>query len=204
MDAKPFIEEKTGRTFVPIRYLAYGLGVAEKDVGWDAAKRQVSLRRGDVQALLTVGSKTLYRNGKATVMDTAPQIPKGEGRTYLPARWVAEALGYQVEWSPDDRLVICWPAGQPRPDQDIVKVKEYVAEKDTAASAGIPANAVPIASLDQLKTRVPHQDLADLSKHKVYQVEVTAADLPQPCDELGNVYRVEVDRRSSPSTTSRR
>jgi hypothetical protein len=126
MDAAPFIEEKSGRTFVPIRYLAYGLGVAKKDVGWDGKARKVTLKKGDITAMLTVDRSVMLVNGAPRQMDVSPILKAQEGRTYLPARWVAEALGYEVEWSPDDKLVVCWPKGQPRPDADIAKVKGYV------------------------------------------------------------------------------
>jgi N-acetylmuramoyl-L-alanine amidase len=36
-------------------------------------------------------------NGKTTQMDSAPLIENG--RTYLPARYIAEALGYTVQWN---------------------------------------------------------------------------------------------------------
>jgi hypothetical protein len=97
MDAAPFIEN--GRTYVPIRYLALALGVAEKEIGWDAKSRTVMLKLGDTTVKLTVGKKTISVNGQARKMDVAPVI-KG-GRTYLPARWVAEAFGYETKWETD-------------------------------------------------------------------------------------------------------
>jgi hypothetical protein len=47
-------------------------------------------------------------------MDVAPMI--NNGRTYLPARWVAEALGYQVDWNAQYQVVIIWPQGTPEPE----------------------------------------------------------------------------------------
>jgi len=41
MDVAPFIE--SGRTFVPVRFLAYAVGVPEDGVSWDAATRTVRL-----------------------------------------------------------------------------------------------------------------------------------------------------------------
>jgi hypothetical protein len=35
-------------------------------------------------------------NGQSTRMDVSPEITND--RTFLPARWVAEALGAEVEW----------------------------------------------------------------------------------------------------------
>jgi hypothetical protein len=36
-------------------------------------------------------------NGKAGQLDAAPLIVNG--RTFLPARYIAEALGYTVQWN---------------------------------------------------------------------------------------------------------
>jgi len=117
MDAAPFTEK--GRTYVPLRYLALALGVAEKDIGWDAGSATVTLKLGDTTVKLTVGKKTMYVNGKAKEMDVAPVVRNG--RTYLPARWVAEAFGYEVKWDASSQKVILAyagttaPAAEPKP-----------------------------------------------------------------------------------------
>lgn len=95
MDAVPFVE--SGRTFVPVRYLALAMGVAERDILWDGKNRTVTLRLGNTAVRLTVGSRTLYVNGRSRGMDVAPVVRNG--RTYLPARYVAEAFGYRVDWN---------------------------------------------------------------------------------------------------------
>ena len=48
-------------------------------------------------------------------MDVAPMIVN-PGRTMLPARWVAEGLGFEVGWDAERQLVIAYPKGQPQPD----------------------------------------------------------------------------------------
>lgn len=108
MDATPFIENS--RTYVPVRYLALALGVAEEDILWDANARTVTLKLDNVTLRLTIGSKTLYVNGEAKQMDVAPVIKNG--RTYLPARWVAEAFGYGVRWDEAAKTVLVCPPGQ--------------------------------------------------------------------------------------------
>ncbi|MGB9886830.1 MAG: copper amine oxidase N-terminal domain-containing protein [Moorellales bacterium] len=132
MDAAPYIDQ--GRTFVPIRYLAYGLGVAEKNVGWEEKARKVTLKLEDRTAELVVGSKTMKAGGQPKAMDVAPQLKTG--RAFLPARWVAEALGYQVEWIPDGELVVCWPKGEPRPEADIEAVKKALYPYETEPPGG--------------------------------------------------------------------
>jgi hypothetical protein len=52
---------------------------------------------------LTIGSKTMVVNGVAITMDVAPEIQAG--RTMLPFRWVATALGASVGWDEATKTV---------------------------------------------------------------------------------------------------
>lgn len=93
MDAAPYI--KAGRTYVPVRYLGDALGAT---TSWDAATKTVTVTKGDKTVVLVIGSTTAKVNGADVVMDVAPEIT-GVGRTMLPARWVAEGLGFAVGWN---------------------------------------------------------------------------------------------------------
>lgn len=93
-------EIKDGRTMIPIRALAERLGA---DVGWDQASKQVTLTRAGVTIIMTVDSKTAYVNGKPVDMDVAPYIK--DGRTLIPARYMAEFFGQKVEWDGANRQV---------------------------------------------------------------------------------------------------
>jgi len=93
MDAAPYI--KAGRTYVPVRYLGDALGAT---TAWDEATKTVTVTKGDKTVVLVIGSTIAKVNGADVQMDVAPEIT-GVGRTMLPARWVAEGLGYQVGWN---------------------------------------------------------------------------------------------------------
>lgn len=75
MDAKPFIEQ--GRTFVPIRYLAYGLGVAEEGINWEGQTSTVTLKKGGTEVELAIGSQEIIINGIARAMVVAPILREG-------------------------------------------------------------------------------------------------------------------------------
>jgi hypothetical protein len=92
MDVAPYI--KAGRTYVPVRYLGEALGA---DVAWDEVTKTVTLTKGDKSVVLEIGSTIAKVNGADVQMDVAPEIVNG--RTMLPARWVAEGLGYAVGWN---------------------------------------------------------------------------------------------------------
>jgi hypothetical protein len=112
MDVAPYLKPP-GRVFVPVRYLAYALGVAERDVTWDPGAQKVGLRLAGNELGLQIGSRVRVRNGRADEMDVAPELIE-PGRTMLPARFVAEGLGYQVDWDPESLTVVVWRSG-PKP-----------------------------------------------------------------------------------------
>ena len=101
MDAAPYI--KAGRTYVPVRYLAEdALGAS---VTWDEATKTVTITKGDKTVVLVIGDKVAKVNGADVQMDVAPEITP-EGRTMLPARWVAEGLGFNVDWIAAQKQVL--------------------------------------------------------------------------------------------------
>jgi len=135
MDAEPFIENS--RTFVPIRYLSNALGVVDKYIGWESPT--VTLDQPGMPVVeLSVGKKQIKSDGQAKAMDVAPLLK--EGRTYLPARFVAEALGYQVAWDGNNNAVICWPKGTEQPD--ISNVVSYVKGKSPGQQVEEPATPI--------------------------------------------------------------
>jgi hypothetical protein len=101
MDVAPYI--KGARTYVPVRYLAYSLGVAEDAVTWDGNSRKVGISKNNTNIALVIGSPVMQVNKKPITMDASPEIT-GD-RTFLPARWVAEALGAKVEWDDATRTI---------------------------------------------------------------------------------------------------
>lgn len=102
MDVAPYIKED--RTYVPVRYLAYALGVAEDGVTWDGNARRVGISKDDTDIALIIGSPVMQVNQKPVRMDVSPEITND--RTFLPARWVAEALGAEVEWDDTTKQAI--------------------------------------------------------------------------------------------------
>jgi len=75
------------------------------------------------RAVFTLNQKEYTADGQAREMDVAPLVR--EGRTYLPARFVAGAFGYEVGWDVDSWAVLVGPKGDlPKPPraQDLVRV----------------------------------------------------------------------------------
>ncbi|QRG68139.1 N-acetylmuramoyl-L-alanine amidase family protein [Brevibacillus choshinensis] len=92
---------KNGRTLVPVRVIAEGLGA---DVAWNEAARTATITRGNQQLSLTLDSTGAKVNGKQVKLDAAPVISKQ--RMLLPLRFVGESLGVTVGWDNSSRTVI--------------------------------------------------------------------------------------------------
>jgi hypothetical protein len=83
--------------------------VSEENIKWLAAEQKVVLTKDGKVISLTIGSLVLDNSGTKSNMDAAPVIRNGY--TYLPARYVAEAFGYQVGWEQNSRSVLVGPPG---------------------------------------------------------------------------------------------
>ena len=88
-DSAPYIAND--RTYVPFRALGEALGA---EVNWDNDARTVTYTLGKTEVVLTIDETTYTVNGEEKTMDVAPVIT-GD-RTYVPVRFVGEALGFKV------------------------------------------------------------------------------------------------------------
>lgn len=96
-----------GRVLVPLRTVAETLGY---DVAWHPAERAVTVcRSGESFTLpdLDPAYIHLFVNGVELQPDVPPRVIAG--RTMVPIRAVAEALGIEVAWDEDYRAVIVGP-----------------------------------------------------------------------------------------------
>lgn len=91
-DAKPFMDENN-RTLVPVRFVSEALGA---QVAWHDEVDRVDIAMEGKYISLTIGEKKALLNGEEIAFDTAAAI-RG-GRTFVPLRFVSEALGETVEW----------------------------------------------------------------------------------------------------------
>ncbi len=109
MDIAPYINSDD-RTLVPLRFLAYALGVQENGVKWDDNAQTATITGNGATLVFAVGSNNYTVNGSKKTMDTTPVIDND--RTMLPARYVAEALGYDVLWNDSAQTVTMVPHGE--------------------------------------------------------------------------------------------
>jgi N-acetylmuramoyl-L-alanine amidase len=105
-DSPPVIVD--GRTLVPARAVFEAMG---GKVEWNDATREVAVTVRDVKVNLKIDSKTAYINGSDKQLEVPAQIIKN--RTMIPVRFVSEAVGCEVSWDQNNRIVgIVSPSNQ--------------------------------------------------------------------------------------------
>lgn len=92
MDVAAYV--KNGRTYLPIRYVAYALGISPENILWDGAKATIIGNGRVIQ--VAPWSNVITINGSPVTMDTVTE--DAGGRIMVPFRWVAQAFGAQVNY----------------------------------------------------------------------------------------------------------
>jgi len=97
-DAPPLIIKN--RTMVPLRIISENLGAS---VDWQANNKPIYIKMEGHTISLQVGKMTATIDGTKKTLDVTPQLINN--RTYVPLRFVSEALGAQVDWVAATRAV---------------------------------------------------------------------------------------------------
>lgn len=91
---------KDGTTLVPMRSFFEALGC---EVSWNNSTQTATGTRGDKIVQLTIGKKEALVNSQVQVLSVEAQLI--EGSTYIPLRFVGEALGDTVIWDAKTRSI---------------------------------------------------------------------------------------------------
>ena len=107
-DAQPFIEND--RTLIPMRAVFEALNA---DIFWDEDTRTVIAQRqeGEASTVVTLqadSTRAFVKKGDAQVEEIGLDVPAKivDDRTYVPLRFVAEALNEEVLWDNEAYTVI--------------------------------------------------------------------------------------------------
>lgn len=98
-DAKPFVD-KNGRTQTPAKYIGEALGAT---VVWNGKEQKAVFTFSDTQLVLYIGKKDYTLNGQTKQMDTTAVLK--DGRTFVPAKYIAEAFGATIKWDGETNTV---------------------------------------------------------------------------------------------------
>lgn len=82
-----------GHTMVPLRCIFEWLGA---EVSWEGATQTITGEKGSRTVILSIGSSTATIDGSPVSL-AAPAM-KHQGSTYVPLRFIAEAMGAEVKW----------------------------------------------------------------------------------------------------------
>lgn len=93
-----------GSALMPLRYMAESLGAG---VDWNQAEQKISISYGTIDKYdiqMWIGNSTMKVNGVNVALDSPPIISKD--RTMVPLRAVSEALGKEVMYNPENKIII--------------------------------------------------------------------------------------------------
>lgn len=121
MDVSPVIKES--RTFLPIRFITEPIGA---EIQWIDAEKKVVINQDSTIIELWIGKNNAEINGKTVPIDpdNASVMPMIiNGRTMMPLRFIAENLGCEVKWIPENNQIKIHYQGnkldpQPEPPMD--------------------------------------------------------------------------------------
>lgn len=94
------IDATSNESFVPIRFLNGFNGIS---VTWTSADQHIDIIKEQVHLTLFVGKTAATLNDEPTQLTTAPFIDNGV--TYVPLKFVSEALDMQLIWDKDSASV---------------------------------------------------------------------------------------------------
>lgn len=86
--------QRDNRSLIPLRHAAEKLGAT---VSYDQADRSITITLGNTTVFLWPNNTYAYINSDVCSLEVPPIVRKGV--TYVPIRFVAEALGASVQWS---------------------------------------------------------------------------------------------------------
>ena len=88
------------RTMVPMRKIFEALGA---EVTWDNETQTAKALKDNMSVEITIGSNVMYSSGKPIEIDSPALLMRS--RTYVPVRFISNALGAEVDWDNDNRVV---------------------------------------------------------------------------------------------------
>ncbi len=161
---------KDNRTFLPVRVTAEAMNAV---VNW-LPPSNVETKITGRTVLMTIGSASYTVNGVTNQMDVAPFLDESINRTYVPARFIADGLGYAMEWRQVNGVdyVFNFTKGQTATERTAIMDKIAPQTTSTMLSRTIdPTNDTMfsvIYSLDCIGLKTPIIDISS-KDNKIYR-----------------------------------
>ena len=100
-DVVPVMEQE--RVLVPMRTIFEALGA---EVSWDDSSKTAKAQKGWTDVEITIDQAVMKKDGREIALDVPVHMIND--RTMVPVRAVSEALGAEVEWNQEERIVSVW------------------------------------------------------------------------------------------------
>lgn len=178
---KPFIAYD--RTFIPYRILAEKLGAT---VDWDKLTQRVTAKNAKNTVIMTIGKTGYTVNGLNKSMDVKPFILTPESRTYIPARYLTEGLGYEID-SAQEGTSMCITVFTEGAKKDKEKVSLNEANGNTSSSSKPTSSSDPGTSTSSSSSSSSN---SSSSTPTVSRETSTDTEVPVPIADSSS-YKIE-------------
>lgn len=101
MDAVPYI--KYDRVYLPVRYLAYAIGIKDSNVHWEPTLNSITLLKNSKAVSIELKSPIMWNSDVRIDMGAPSEFVNN--RVFIPASIIAVAFGSKVEWNEKEKLV---------------------------------------------------------------------------------------------------
>ena len=98
LDMKPYISPHD-RIMVPLRYVAYALGVDIEDLKWNGPSQTITLE-GDKVMTINVTTGQMVIDGETSTLSETRLL---NGRTFVPVGEIGKAFGVPINWDAETR-----------------------------------------------------------------------------------------------------
>ena len=190
-DAQPYMDSSK-RILIPVRFVSEELGAK---VDWDLANQKVTITDSSHTVVLIVGKKQITVNGKTKTLDTAASVKNS--RTYVPIRFVSEALGATVEWDSKGKSVYINTNGKPIVKDKVIEYKgfSYVLEEGDEYNPKEGYNAAEyIMTKDMMKIVFIRDEDNDMLIRLQTSWEMVGGDFYKQCKELEEVLSQQISK----------
>ena len=131
---------ENGRVMVPMRAIFEALG---SEVQWDEKTKSINATKDDIKILLFLGQTAAMVNGETVTLQAPAKLINN--RTFVPLRFVAEALGCEVNWDGETKQISITSAAPPQPAAPKIRVARDLGDKIVYYINGKQAAEVKVA-----------------------------------------------------------
>jgi hypothetical protein len=100
-DAAPY--SKNGRTYLPLRYAAYAVGIGDNSIFWSNDTQTAFLSKNGTIVAVKIGAHSIQVGNQIIPTDAPAEL--SQDRVMLPIRALSESLGCEVKWDEQTNLV---------------------------------------------------------------------------------------------------